>query len=55
MKEEIERETIENLRRRINKISTESYIKLIKWLYDYHREILREYEATLGNLRVEFA
>lgn len=54
-KEEIERETEGNLRRRINKTSLESYMKLMHWLYLHHRDVLREYEKTLGNMRVEFA
>jgi len=54
-KQKIGRETILGLRRRISKTSTESYIQLIKWLYDNHKDVLREWEATRGNLRVEFA
>jgi hypothetical protein len=38
----------------ISKDAINNYIKLTKWLYDNHKEVLREYEATLGNLRVEF-
>ena len=53
--DKIERETLSNLRRRISKTSTESYVKLVHWLYLNHKEVLREYEATLGNLRIEFA
>lgn len=28
---------------------------LVKYLYDNHRAILREWEKTQGNLRIEFA
>jgi hypothetical protein len=52
---EIQRETGSGLRKRISKNSTESYVKIIEWLYRNHLDILREYEKTLGNLRVEFA
>jgi len=27
---------------------------LVKWLYDNHKDVLREYEKTKGKLRVEF-
>ena len=30
------------------------YFELIKWLYDNHQEVLREYERIIGKLRVEF-
>ena len=43
------------LKKIINKNAIQSYSKLIKWLYDNHREVLREYEKTLGNLQIEFA
>lgn len=39
---------------RINEISNSKFIDLTKWLYDNHREILREWEKTQGNVRVEF-
>ena len=36
--------------------ATEDYIKLVKFLYDKHREILREYEKDVlkTKLRIEF-
>jgi hypothetical protein len=31
-----------------------SHTHLVKWLYDNHLDILREYEALQGNLRIHF-
>lgn len=31
-----------------------SHTELVKWLYDHHLDVLREYEATKGNLRIHF-
>jgi hypothetical protein len=39
---------------KITKISNKNYIDLIQWLYNNHKEVLREYEKTKGNLQVEF-
>ena len=35
--------------------STKRYMKLVKFLYDNYKPVLREWEATQGNLCVEFA
>ena len=35
--------------------STKRYLKLVKWLYENYKPVLREWEATQGNLCVEFA
>jgi hypothetical protein len=43
------------LRKIIEKHSIETYMELIRWLYDNYIDILREWEATQGNLRIEFA
>ena len=45
---------IKKLEKKIRKFSIQDSIKLIKWLYDNHRDILREWEATQGKLRIEF-
>ena len=34
--------------------TTKKHIDLIKWLYDNHKDVLREYEKTKGKLRIEF-
>jgi hypothetical protein len=34
--------------------ANESYIELLRWLYENHYEILREYEKTKGKLRIAF-
>lgn len=34
--------------------TVKNHIDLVKWLYDNHKDILREYEKTKGNLGVEF-
>jgi hypothetical protein len=31
-----------------------SHTNLVKWLYDNHLDVLREYEALQGNLRIHF-
>lgn len=31
-----------------------SHTHLVKWLYDNHLDVLREYEALQGNLRIHF-
>jgi len=31
-----------------------NHIDLTKWLYNHHRDILREYEKTKGNLQIHF-
>jgi len=31
-----------------------NHTDLVKWLYDNHRSILREYEKTKGNLNIHF-
>lgn len=54
MREKTEKENLLELEKRINKSSTENYIKLVNWLYSNHKDILREWEATQGDLRVEF-
>lgn len=43
------------IRKAVEKHSIESYMELVKWLYDNHKEVLREWEATKGKLRIEFA
>ena len=40
---------------KINAESTKRYLSLVKFLYDNHKPILREWEATQGSLRIEFA
>lgn len=47
--------TEKELRKKINKNAIEHHLKLVRWLYINYKGILREYERTLGNLRVEFA
>jgi len=46
---------MKKLEKEIRKNSIQDCIKLVKWLYDHHKDILREWEATRGKLRVEFA
>ena len=48
------RENKQKLEKIIKKDAIKNHIKLIKWLYDNHKEILREWEATQGKLRVGF-
>lgn len=43
------------LKKIISKNAIKLYIELVKWLYDNKQDVLREYEATKGSLRVEFA
>ena len=31
-----------------------NHIDLLKWLYDKHKKILREYENTKGKMHIEF-
>lgn len=50
MKTNLNKEQLEKLM----EISNKQYIDLIKWLYDTHKNILREYEKTKGKLRIEF-
>ena len=47
--------TIAEIEKKVNKFAYKDYVELIKFLYDNHRAVLREWEATRGNLRVEFA
>ena len=42
------------LEKKIRKNSIKDCIKLVKWLYDNYKDVLREWEATQGKLRVEF-
>ena len=45
---------IKKIEKIVKKNALEHHMKLIKWLYDNHRKILREYEKTLGGLRIHF-
>ena len=56
-KERKDRENIKDkkLFEKINAESTKRYLSLVKFLYDNHKPILREWEATQGSLRIEFA
>jgi len=51
-KRELDEKKIEKI---IGKNSILLYNDIIAWLYKNHKKVLREYEATKGNLRVEFA
>ena len=46
--------TEKKLKKIVSRNAIQQHIKLVKWLYDNHKDILREYEATLGTLRIEF-
>lgn len=43
------------IKQKIKKIEIDNYIHLLGWLYEHHKDVLREYEAEQGKLRVEFA
>jgi len=45
---------INNIEKKVNKDAHKLFIELVKWLYDNHKDVLREYEKTHGNLRIEF-
>ena len=50
MKKDLTKEQIRKLLEILNK----QYIDLVKWLYSNHLNILREWEKSKGNLRIEF-
>jgi hypothetical protein len=43
-----------NMKKKIEKDAHRTLMKLIKWLYDNHKEVLREWEKTQGNVSIEF-
>lgn len=50
VQEEILKEVIneKEIRKIVMKTSVESLVRLYKWLYDNHKNILREYEKSQG-------
>lgn len=52
------REEIKQIERKVERVinnkTVEHHIELIKWLYDNYREVLREYESTIGKFRICF-
>lgn len=46
--------TPEGLKELLSKEALENHMNLLEWLYRNHLDVLREYEATQGNIRVEF-
>lgn len=53
--EDIKTITPQRMKEIVNKDSTKAYVDLVHWLYFHHKDVLREFERTKGNLRVEFA
>ena len=53
--EEKKKLNYKEIKKEVEKHSLKSYMELVKWLYDNHKDVLREWEATRGKLRIEFA
>ena len=46
--------TEKEIKKQMTEISNRLYLELVKWLYDNHKDILREYEKTKGRIQIEF-
>jgi len=40
---------------KLNESMTKNYFELLGWLYEKHKDVLREYEKERGNLRLNLA
>lgn len=47
--------SVADIEKIVQKNALKHHIELVRWLYDNHKKVLREWEATRGNSRIEFA